>query len=64
MNHKIEPLGFYILVRPEKDTIEDVYEPYLIQSGFIERTSRGRKATPKAFGHLNIQPPRMQGTES
>ncbi|MBI2609278.1 MAG: Holliday junction branch migration DNA helicase RuvB [Deltaproteobacteria bacterium] len=38
----------------EKDTIEDVYEPYLIQEGFINRTSRGRVATELAYKHLRI----------
>mgnify|MGYP000904214849 FL=1 len=33
-------------------TLEDVYEPYLIQIGFINRTPRGRVATPKAYEHL------------
>jgi Holliday junction DNA helicase RuvB len=37
----------------EKDTIEEVYEPYLIQSGLINRTPRGRVATPLAYQHLN-----------
>ncbi|MCH8075263.1 MAG: Holliday junction branch migration DNA helicase RuvB [SAR324 cluster bacterium] len=41
-----------------KDTIEDVYEPFLIQEGFLQKTPRGRMATPKAFGHLNRTPPR------
>jgi Holliday junction DNA helicase RuvB len=36
----------------ESTTIEDVYEPYLLQIGFIKRTPRGRVATPKAFKHL------------
>jgi Holliday junction DNA helicase RuvB len=39
----------------EVDTIEDVYEPYLIQIGFLERTPRGRKATHQAYKHLNIK---------
>ena len=34
-------------------TIEDIYEPYLIQCGFLNRTPRGRVATPKAYRHLN-----------
>lgn len=38
----------------ERDTIEDVYEPYLLQLGFIERTPRGRKATRLAYEHMNI----------
>lgn len=37
----------------EEETIEEVYEPYLIQLGFIERTPRGRVATPNAYKHLN-----------
>lgn len=36
----------------EKDTIEDVYEPYLIQAGFLQRTPRGRMATPSAYAHF------------
>ena len=38
----------------EIDTIEDVYEPYLLQIGFINRTPRGRVATQKAYEHLKI----------
>ena len=38
-------------------TIEDVYEPYLLQLGFLERTPRGRKATALAYDHLGIFPP-------
>ncbi len=41
----------------ETQTIEDVYEPYLIQIGFLERTHRGRKVTDKAYTHLGVQPP-------
>jgi len=36
----------------EKDTIEDIYEPFLIQQGFLERTARGRVATPNAYRYL------------
>jgi Holliday junction DNA helicase RuvB len=39
------------------ETLEDVYEPYLIQEGFLTRTSRGREATPLAFQHLGVRPP-------
>jgi len=39
----------------ERDTLEDVYEPYLIQQGFIQRTSRGRCATRIAFEHLGLE---------
>lgn len=44
----------------ETETIEEVYEPYLMQLGFLERTSRGRVATPRAYAHLGIQPPHQQ----
>jgi len=46
-----------IAVAEESETIEDVYEPFLIQSGFIKRTSRGRVATPMALSHLGITAP-------
>ena len=42
-------------VREEKETIEDVYEPFLLQEGFIERTSRGRIATKLAYEYFGIQ---------
>ena len=38
----------------EQETIEDIYEPFLIQIGFLERTSRGRIATQRAYDHLNV----------
>ena len=37
-----------------RDTIEDVYEPYLLQQGFLGRTPRGRVATRKAYEHLGV----------
>lgn len=42
----------------ERDTIEDVLEPYLIQQGFMMRTPRGRVATPHAYRHFGLAPPR------
>jgi Holliday junction DNA helicase RuvB len=42
----------------ERDTIEDVLEPYLIQQGFLQRTPRGRIATPAAYTHFGITAPR------
>jgi Holliday junction DNA helicase RuvB len=54
------PVGLSTLavsVGEEQDTIEDVYEPYLLQRGLIERTPRGRAATPRAFEHLGLAPP-------
>ncbi len=46
-----------IAVGEEQDTIEDVYEPYLLQRGLIERTPRGRAATRRAYAHLGLDPP-------
>ncbi len=54
------PVGLSTLavsVGEEQDTIEDVYEPYLLQRGLIERTPRGRAATRRAFEHLGLEPP-------
>jgi Holliday junction DNA helicase RuvB len=54
------PVGLSTLavaVQEEADTIEDVYEPYLLQRGFLQRTPRGRVATPHAFRHLGLEPP-------
>lgn len=48
-------------VSEEKDTIEDVYEPYLIQIGYIKRTPRGRVATDNAYKHLGIK--KLSSTE-
>ncbi len=46
-----------VVVGEEADTIEDVYEPYLLQRGFLQRTPRGRCATVHAFRHLGVEPP-------
>jgi Holliday junction DNA helicase RuvB len=54
------PVGLSTLavaVGEEADTIEDVYEPYLLQRGLIARTPRGRAATRRAFEHLGLDPP-------
>ena len=54
------PVGLDTLaaaIGEEKDTIEDVIEPYLIQQGYIMRTARGRVATKNAFLHLGLKPP-------
>ena len=45
-------------VSEERDTVEDVYEPFLIQRGFLKRTPRGRVATPSAYRHLGLPPPK------
>ncbi|MBR3350989.1 MAG: Holliday junction branch migration DNA helicase RuvB, partial [Erysipelotrichaceae bacterium] len=51
------PVGVEALansIAEETTTLEDVYEPYLLQIGFIQRTPRGRVATDKAYQHLGI----------
>jgi Holliday junction DNA helicase RuvB len=53
------PVGIETLssvVSEERDTLEDVYEPFLVQEGFIQRTPRGRVATHLAFSHLGYPP--------
>ena len=45
----------------ERDTIEDVIEPFLIQQGFLQRTPRGRVATLAAYRHLGVAPPKSTG---
>ena len=53
------PVGLSTLavaVGEEQDTIEDVYEPYLLQQGFLKRTPRGRMATAAAYRHLGLEP--------
>ena len=44
-------------VSEERETIEEVYEPFLIKEGYIKRTSRGRQATELAYQHLGVVPP-------
>ena len=59
------PVGVETLaaaIGEEKDTIEDVYEPFLIQAGFIQRTPRGRMATPLAYDHFGRKPKGQTGS--
>lgn len=59
-NHGGGPVGVETLaamIADERSTIEDFYEPYLMQIGLLERTPRGRKVTPKAYKHLGKNPP-------
>jgi Holliday junction DNA helicase RuvB len=54
------PVGLETLatsVGEEAETIAEVYEPYLIQEGYIHRSPRGRLATPKAYNHIGLTPP-------
>jgi Holliday junction DNA helicase RuvB len=60
--HKFDggPVGVDSLaaaIGEERDTIEDVIEPYLIQHGYLQRTSRGRMATQTTWRHLGLKPP-------
>jgi Holliday junction DNA helicase RuvB len=60
--HKFDggPVGLDTLaasISEETDTIMDVYEPYLLQHGFLDRTNRGRVATRRAYEHLGLPPP-------
>ena len=56
-NYRGGPVGLETLaatINEEAVTLEDVYEPYLMQLGFLTRTPRGRCVTPKAYEHLHI----------
>ena len=60
------PVGVETLaaaIGEEKDTIEDVYEPFLIQAGFVQRTPRGRVATSLAYGHFGRKQEVQKGNE-
>ena len=46
----------------DRGTLEDLYEPYLIQAGFLQRTPRGRIASALAYRHLGMLPPTRQGS--
>ncbi len=61
------PVGIETLataIGEEAVTLEDVYEPYLMQIGFLSRTPRGRCATPAAYLHLGLTPPALAEKES
>ncbi|HMW95597.1 MAG TPA: Holliday junction DNA helicase RuvB C-terminal domain-containing protein, partial [Chitinophagales bacterium] len=49
-------------VGEESGTIEEVYEPFLIQEGYLKRTPRGREATAKAYTHIGKVPPTQTGS--
>src|SRR5579862_5708963 len=58
------PVGLSTLavsVGEEPETVEDVYEPFLLQRGLLKRTPRGRVATPAAWSHLGLEAPRTGG---
>lgn len=63
-NYSGGPVGLGTLgvaVGEDKGTIEEVYEPYLIKEGFLQRTPKGRVATSKAFRYLGIDPDKKEG---
>ena len=60
VNYAGGPVGLDTLaaaISEETQTVEDVYEPYLIQMGLLQRTPRGRIVTPAAYDHLELPPP-------
>ena len=60
------PVGLNTLaaaVSEEPDTLEDVYEPFLLQLGLLARTPKGRQATPRAYEHLGLQVPEVPGRQ-
>ncbi len=62
-NYRGGPVGIKTLataVGEDSGTIEEIFEPYLVQQGFLERTSTGRKATFKAYKHLGLKPSDFQ----
>ncbi|MGB7185636.1 MAG: Holliday junction DNA helicase RuvB C-terminal domain-containing protein, partial [Candidatus Acidiferrales bacterium] len=57
------PVGLNTLsaaLSEEEDAIEEIYEPYLMQLGLLDRTQRGRVATALAYKHLGVDEPRRQ----
>jgi Holliday junction DNA helicase RuvB len=57
------PVGLNSLavsVGEESDTIEEVYEPYLIQEGYLKRTPQGRQATALCYQRLGVKPPQQE----
>jgi holliday junction DNA helicase RuvB len=62
-HHNGGPVGLETLaasIREDAQTIEEVYEPYLMQIGYLSRTPRGRIATAAAWRHLGYHPPENQ----
>src|SRR5204862_7842039 len=50
-----------VAVGEAPETVEDVYEPFLLQTGLLERTPRGRVATPAGFAHVGLHAPAVHG---
>src|SRR5688500_13042873 len=56
----VVPVTITASIQEEKDSIEEIIDPYLIQIGFLDRTLRGRLATPLAYEHFGINTPGSQ----
>jgi Holliday junction DNA helicase RuvB len=59
--HHGTPVGvktIAVIVGEEEDTIEDVYEPFLIQEGYVLKTPRGRMLSGKGYEHIGLKPPK------
>jgi Holliday junction DNA helicase RuvB len=66
-SHGGTPVGvktIAVIVGEEEDTIEDVYEPFLIQEGYLLKTPRGRLLSAKGYEHLKLKPPKNLGNET
>jgi Holliday junction DNA helicase RuvB len=66
-SHHGTPVGvktIAVIVGEEDDTIEDVYEPFLIQEGYLLKTPRGRLLSAKGYEHLKMKPPKNIGSET
>ena len=53
-----------VAVGEEVDTLEEIYEPFLVREGYLERTLKGRRATPRAYQHLNLEIPTPSSNQS
>lgn len=65
-HYKGGPVGIETLaaaLSEARDTLEDVYEPYLLQQGYLARTARGRAVTDKAYAHLGLDPEAYRGPQ-
>jgi Holliday junction DNA helicase RuvB len=67
LNYEGGPVGLPTIaasISEDSSTIEDVYEPYLMQLGFLKRTPRGRMATARAYDHMGYTPNGVTGDQN
>ena len=57
-------MGSEMCIRDRPETVEDAYEPYLLQQGLLQRTPRGRVATSAAYHHLGVAEPGDGGQQT